>query len=611
MSSSWHPRADSSATNPEGPSRRLDSWKEIASYLGRSEKTVRRWEETEGLPVHRLHHEKRASVYAYTGELEEWRETRKAVVDLDPAPANYGAERRNEAPRAPLELVDKPARWPGKRWRPRLIAVVITVVSVIGVLAGIYWGRLRHLFAPASTPVRIESLAVLPLKNLSSDTEQEYFAEGMTEELITALAHISSVRLISRTSVMRYKNTKKSVPEITRELNVDAVVEGAVLRSGDQIRLSVQLVAPFPERHLWADVYEGDIRNVMDLQREAARDLGSKIGATVARPALDSASDKHLDPETYENYLRARHFLARRNAEAMKKALGYFQNVLQRDPEYAPAYAGLALAYDVLGSYDVLPPEKSFPNAKSFANRALQLDNTLAEAYTARAAAASFWEFNWSAADHDFQRAIALDPSSELGHHWYAEHFINIGKADRAVAEMKRARDLDPLSLVVNATLGRVYSDARRYPLALQQCGKTLDLDPNIAMGHWCFGQVYIGQRRYRAAVQELELANTLGATPLILRDLAWAYAAVGNKTKADAILASLTRKSQSQYMSYYSIGVVHAALGEKDEAFRNLERAFAERDGQITYLALDPELDPLRSDPRFRGLLERLHIPR
>lgn len=604
MSSSWHPQADSSATNPEGPSRRLDSWKEIASYLGRSEKTVRRWEETEGLPVHRLHHEKRASVYAYTSELEQWRETRKAIVELDPTPANNGAERNNEAPPATTEP-------DGKRWLPWLIAVVITVISVIGVLAGIYWGRLRHLFIPGQTPVRIESLAVLPFKNLSSDTEQEYFAEGMTEELITALARIDSVRLISRTSVMRYKNTKKPVPEITRELNVDAVVEGAVLRSGNRIRLSVQLVAPFPERHLWADVYEDDIRNVLDLEREAARDLGTKIGARVtAWPSPNSGSEKRLDPETYENYLRARHFLARRNAEAIRKAVGYFQTVLQRDPEYAPAYAGLALAYDVLGSYELLPPEKSFPNAKSFASRALQLDDTLAEAYTARAAAASYWEFNWSAAEHDFQRAITLDPSSELGHHWYAEHLINIGKADRAVAEMKRARDLDPLSLVVNTALGRVYGDAHRYVPALEQCRKALDLDPNIGMGHWCFGQVYIGQHRYTAAIQELERANTLGTTPLILRNLAWAYAAIGDKAKANAILASLTRKSPSQYMSSYSIGVVQAALGEKDEAFRNLERAFAERDGQITYLAFDPELDPLRSDPRFGRLLKRLHMP-
>jgi tetratricopeptide (TPR) repeat protein len=285
--------------------------------------------------------------------------------------------------------------------------------------------------------------------------------------------------------------------------------------------------------------------------------------------------------------------------------------VVERDPQYGPAYAGLALAYDVLGSYEVLPPEKSFPNAKSFASRALQLDNTLAEAYTARAMAASFWEFNRSAADKDFQRAIALDPSSELVHHAYAEHLINIDKADRAVAEMKLARELDPLSLAVNGTLGRVYRDARQFGEALKQCRKTLDLDPNFAMGHWCLGQVYIGEHRYAAAIQELELANTLGTTPLLLRDLAWAYAAVGNRAKAKAILDRLMRKAQSEYMSPYSIGVVHASLGEKDAAFRWLERAFAERDCHVTYLALDPEVDPLRSDPRIKGLLERLHIPR
>jgi tetratricopeptide (TPR) repeat protein len=410
---------------------------------------------------------------------------------------------------------------------------------------------------------------------------------------------------------MRYKNTKKSVPEITKELNVDAVVEGAVVRSGSRVRLSVQMVTPSPERHLWADEYEGDIRDVLDVQREAAHDLGSKIGAKVTAPSgVSSRSEKPLDPETYETYLRARHFLARRNAESMKKALAYFQQVVDRDPQYGPAYAGLAVAYDLLGSYEVLPPEISFPKAKEFASKALQLDKSLAEAYTARALAASFWEFNWSAADQDFRRAIALDRSSALAHHWYAENWINIGKADRALAEIKLARELDPLSLAVNGTLARVYRDARQFGKALEQCRKTLDLDPNFAMGHWCLGQVYIGEHRYAAAIQELELANTLGTTPLLLRDLAWAYAAVGNKPKAKAILDSLMGKAQPEYMSPYSIGVVHAALGEKDEAFRWLERAFAERDCQITYLALDPELDSLRSDPRFQGLVERLHIP-
>ncbi len=500
---------------------------------------------------------------------------------------------------------------PAIKSRLRRTGVVITVASVAGLLAGIDWTR-SHLLARDPSFVRIQSLAVLPFKNMSGDPEQEYFADGMTQELITALARIGSVRLISRTSAMRYKHTEKSIPEITRELNVDAVVEGAVLRFGNRIRLSVQLVTPSPERDVWADVYEGDIQDISDLQRKAAHNLGNKIGAkATARPALTSGSDKHLEPETYENYLRARHFLAQRNAESMKKALGYFQTVLDRDPEYAPAYSGLAIAYDLLGSYAVLPPQKSFPNARSSASRALELDDALAEAYIARAVAASFGGFDWSAAERDFQRAIRLDPSSDAAHHWYAEHLISIAKADRAVGEMELARQLDPLSLPTNAALGRVYRDARRYGRALEQCRKTLDLHPNTAMAHWCFSQAYIGEHRYGAAIQELKLATTLGKTPLILRDLAWSYAAIGEKDKANAILEDLLRNAQSEYISPYSIGVVQAALGETDKAFQNLERALTERDSQITYLSLDPELDALRSDPRFQSLLERLHIPR
>jgi tetratricopeptide (TPR) repeat protein len=291
----------------------------------------------------------------------------------------------------------------------------------------------------------------------------------------------------------------------------------------------------------------------------------------------------------------------------MKKAVGYFQQAVRSEPRYAPAYAGLAVAYVLLGSYEVLPPNESFSKAKEFANQALQLDNTLAEAYTARAMAASFWEFSWSAAEQDFQSAIALDPNLAVAHHWYGEHWISVGRAEHAIAELKQARELDPLSLPINATLGRVYRDAKRYEEALAQCRRTVDLDPHFAMGHWCLGQVYVGQRRYAAAIAELELGNRLGTTPLLLRDLGWAYAAAGNTAKAREILATL---KHTPSFSPYSIAAVHAGLGEKDEAFRWLDRAYEQRDPQVTYLALDPALDSLRSDPRFPPLLERLDIP-
>ena len=614
MNKSQHSRPDASAATSasEGSRSRLDSWKEVASYLGRSEKTVRRWEQSEGLPVHRLLHEKRGSVYGYTDELDAWREGRRAAIKSEAALTN--GEAKPDSAKNPAARVASP-RTVGvtgrlrRRWRAALLTLAILLL--IASLAAIHWGRLRDGIAGGQSAVRIQSLAVLPFKNLSSDTEHEYFAEGMTEQLITELASISSKRVISRTSIMHYKNTGKSLPEIARELNVDAMVEGTIMRSGSRVRMTVQLVSPSPEQHLWAETYEGDIRNVLDLQRNVARDIGRKIQTKLAAgPAAGSGTKKQMDPETYEDYLRGRYFLARRNAEAMTKALAYFHEAVRRDPQYGEAYAGLAITYDLLGSYELLPPVKSFPKADEFAGKALHLNDRLSEAYTARAFAVSFWKFNWSAAERDFKRAIALDPSSALAHQWYGEHLINVGKAERAVAELKRARELDPLSLVINSTLGRVYRDAHRYEEAVQQCRKTLELDPHFSLGHWCLGQAFVGERRYAAAVSELELANSLGTTPLLFRDLGWVYATLGNKARAKEILATLSLKRESGYVSPYSIAAICSALGKKDEAFKWLERAYNERDSHITYLTLDPEMEPLRSDRRFPSVLQRLNIP-
>jgi TolB-like protein/Tfp pilus assembly protein PilF len=611
MDTSGDPRPEPSraASASQESRRRLDSWKEIASYLGRSEKTARRWEETEGLPVHRLLHEKRGSVYAYAGELDAWREARRAATKGEPLSVDGAAKVDSPAILiAGPELEEKRTNLLGRRQRPWLIVVIIiATITLIGSLVGMHWGRLRELIARGPSPGRIQSLAVLPFRNLSSDTEQEYFANGVTEQLITELAGVSPVRVISSTSVMHYKNTTKSLREIARELNVDAVVEGAITRSGTRVRIMVQLVSPSPEQHLWADTYERDINDVLGLQRDVARDIGNRIQTKLASRPARSGGNKRLDPETYEIYLRGRHFLARRNAEALNKALACFQEAVRRDSQYAQAYAGLAVTYDVLGMYEFLPPDASFSLVKGFANNALALDDTLSEAYAARA---SFWEFDWAAAEQDFRRAIALDPNSAFAHHWFGEHFINVGKAERAVSELERARDLDPLSLPVNCALGRVYRDARLFHKAILQCNKAIELDPNFSMGHWCLGQTYLGERQYSAAIPELERANALGTTPLLVCDLGFAYAAAGRSTEARAILKALQQKAQFSYIPPYLIAVIYAALGEKDEAFKWLDRAYHERDSHITYLKLDPEMDPLRSDPRFGILMQHLKLP-
>ncbi len=481
---------------------------------------------------------------------------------------------------------------------------------LVGALVWLAWNRKGKGPEPAGEPL-IRSVAVLPLTEIGAGAADEYFADGMTEELITELAGMSSFRVISRTSVMQFKKTVRSVPQLGRVLAVDAVIEGSIRRSGDRVRITVKLVRTSPERLIWADAYEGDIQDVLKLQRDVAQDIARNVQTSLARQQRPPAVPyKRVDPETHEDYLRGRYFLAKRTTQSMKTAADYFQRTIQRDPQYAPAYAALASTYDMLGSYEVIPPANAFLPAVEFANKAIELDGSLSEAYTARAIAACYYELNWVPADRDFQRAIALDPSSALAHHWYGEFFSSVGKAESAIAEVKIARELDPLSLPLLSTLGRMYREAHRYDDAIQQCTQTLILDPSFSMGHWCLGQAYLANRQYSQAISELRRANELGTTPLVVCDLGCVYAASGKKTESRAILHSLQSKSQFDYVSPYLIASIYSQLGEKDEAFKWLAKAFDRRDG-ISYLVPDPMMDPLRSDPRFAELIQRLHLPK
>ena len=523
------------------------------------------------------------------------------VEDLSSAPSP-------SAPQAPL--ADVPAASiessprGGGEGHKRYFGVAIALAA-LAAASCLVWLLILRLRATPS----INSIAVLPLTNLDGNNADDYFADGMTEELITELAKRGAFRIVSRTSIMRYKGTARPLPDIARELSVDALIEGTVRRAGDRIRITVQLIAASPERHMWADAYEGDIRDVIGLQRNLASDIVGKIRARLAPPSGPATAPRRIDPAAYESYLRGRYFLARRSAESMNKAVVCFLQAVQKEPQFADAYGSLADAYVVLGSYQVLPPRESFLRAKEYANKALQLDSSLSDAYAARAIVMSSYEFDWAAADRDFQRAVTSNPNSANAHHWYAEHLLGIGKVEQALAEMKRARDLDPLSLPFNSTLGRIYRDAHRHKEAMQQCQVTLELDPNYLMAHWCLGQAYVGEHQYTLAVAEFEKAATLGTTPLLTRDLGWAYAMAGDRAKANAILQALMRK-QSAYIPPYDIGIIYGALGQKDQAFKWLQQAYDERDSQISYLPVDPEADPLRSDPRFRNIIQQLKIP-
>jgi TolB-like protein/Flp pilus assembly protein TadD len=621
------------ASNGERLTRRLDSWKEIASHFNRSEKTVRRWEENEGLPVHRLLHEKRGSVYAYSDELEAWWESRQSHNSVRAGPLNQKLhEPELEAAFAETAKSDAETfvptldgtsetdgsgteeRSPGSRvptQRRQVIFIICGLLAIVGIIVVLAVGRFRSSALQRSSSVKIRSLAVLPFENLSGDTEQEYFADGMTAELITELAKISSIRVISRTSVMRYKRLRKPLADIARELNVDAVVEGEVLRSQDLVRVTAQLIDASTDRHLWSETYDRDLRDVVSLQADVAQSIARAIGARVT-PAEDShrASTRRVDPEAYEAYLRGRFFYQKRTTAGFNKAADYFQQAVRIDPRFAEAYAGLAKTYDILGTYGILPPNECFPKATEAADKALQLDDTLSEAYTARGIAQTMYARDWSAAEQDFQRAIRLNPNDADAHHAHAEHLTNVGRAEGAIAEMERARELDPLSLPVNGTLGRTYRDARRNEEADVQCRKTLELDPEFALGHWCLGVTEVAEKRYTEAVTEMQRANALGAAPMYTWGLGYAYAASGDRIRAKAIIESLKKRPDNVYMPAYFIASIYGALGEKDLAFTWLQRAYAARDPQITYLLLDPFVDPLRSDARFDALVRQVGFP-
>ena len=490
----------------------------------------------------------------------------------------------------------------------RLIALTaVVLVCLCGVLLATGSWR-PH----SAVTANIDSIAVLPLAGLSGVDEDRYFADGMTEELITELARRTGLRVISRTSIMRVKDTKASISEIAKELNVKALIEGTVRRSGSQVRITVQLIGVAPERHIWGDAYESTLGDVINLQRSLADDIVNQVQVRVRGNGL-TVPPKRTRPvnvEAYELYLKGRYFLAKRDAASMRKAVEFFHRSAQLDSQSANTFSSLAEAYNLLGSYEVLAPRESFPRAKEFADKALFLESGDPDAYTARAIERFSYEYDWGGAGTDFERALQASPNSSNTHHWYAEYLSTLGRANDSIVEMRRASELDPLSLPFTATLGRMYRDAGRFDEAIAECNKALELDPRFSMGYWCLGQAMIGKRQYREAITALKRARGLGTTPLIESDLGWAYAASGDGLQARAMLAAL-KESRSGNRSPYLRGVIYGALGEKDEAFRLLKQAVEERDSQVTYALLDAKVGPLRSDPRYEALVRELNLPR
>jgi TolB-like protein/DNA-binding winged helix-turn-helix (wHTH) protein/Flp pilus assembly protein TadD len=507
---------------------------------------------------------------------------------------------------APLQTATVAETSQRRRWTTGRILLAATLGLGASVLA--FWLVSSWIHRPTI----IRSLAVLPLENFSGDTSQDYFADGMTDELITELAQLRALRVVSRTSVMIYKGTRKSLPEIARELNVDAVVEGSVLRSGDQVRITAQLIQLPADKHLWAESYQGNVRDTLAVQNRVARAIAEEIRIEVSpreRAALTRAME--IDPEPYEAYLKGRYFWNKRTPEGLKTAVGYFNEAVAKDPNYAAAYSGLADTYALLGDwqYSVMTPKEAMPLALSAARRALELDDSLAEAHASLGFCLEGFNWDFAAADKEFQRAIELNPGYATAHHWYAWHLSLIGQNREAIAEMKKAQSLDPVSPVVNADLAELLLISHLPDESIEQSRKTIGMNPGFAFAHNQLALAYIQKQMFDEAIVELnEAIKLIGDNPIFLANLARAYAESNRRENAAKLLDNLKKRSVPSSPLVTEIAMIYTALGDKDQAMAWLEKGYEERFNPGVLER--PCFDRLRFDPRFQNLMRRIGLP-
>jgi TolB-like protein/DNA-binding winged helix-turn-helix (wHTH) protein/Tfp pilus assembly protein PilF len=497
------------------------------------------------------------------------------------------------------------------QWR-RVWLAFLVCVSLVALFVGFRGDGLRR-FGGSADPGAIRSLAVLPLENLSHDSEQEYFADGMAEALTTELAQISALKVISHTSVVQYKGTKKSLPQIAQELGVDAVVEGAVQRSGDKVGITVQLIHAPSDRHLWAKSYERDLHDVLGLQRDVAHAIADEIKAKLTPPEMIRlASARSIDSEAYENYLRGRFLLTSQDEGDARKGMAYFQRAIQKDPNYALAYAGLAECYITLSQpwNGALSPQEALPQAKKAATKALEIDDSLGEAQLALARV-SVYDWDWPDAEKEYRRALELNPNDAMGHGWYGEYLQAMARNEEAIVQLRQATALDPLSSNHVAHLGSAFYHVRQYDQGIREFQKALQLEPDMIYAHQGLGWVYEQKKMYREAIAEQEKAvNLTNRDAFAVASLGMVLGESGRKREAKKLLEELQERSKQRYISPCLIALVQLGLGNRDQAIESLEQGYTDRDQGMMYLKVDPHMDDVRSDSRFQDLLRRVGLP-
>lgn len=576
------------------PERRLDSWKEIAAYLNRDVTTVQRWEKREGMPVHRHVHDKRGSVYALASELDAWVQTRRGHLEENQEPADV----------APADAQgDREQSWMPRARRWFALAGVIA----LGLLAMAYLAR-RDRVGGAARPA-IKSLAVLPLRNLSGDPAQEYLADGMTEALIGRLAGIHDLRVISHTSVMRFKNPQLSVPEIARTLGVDAIVEGSVMRDGDRIRITSQLIRGATDEHFWSETYDRELRDALALESEVAQSIAEKVKVTVTgqeHQRLTAA--RSVAPEVYESYLKGRFRLHGGNNKAsIEESLGYFEDAIKRDPTFAPAYVGLASAFEALGTNFIgEPPGEMREKVVSAAQKALELDPDLVDAHVLLADVKQR-QWHWAEAEVEYRRALELNPNDADAHAGFASWLLCQGRIDEALAWARRGRELDPLA-VSGTEIGWILFFARRYDEAARELRSVLAVQPEDASALWYLGFVLTANNQPADAIPVLEhAASVSNRSPGVIGVLIRAYAHAGRRNDALRLLTELKRRRKEGYLPAGAFVNAYLGLGEKEQTFAALEQAYKEQSNILQFVKVHPFFDPLRDDPRFADLVRRV----
>ncbi len=501
---------------------------------------------------------------------------------------------------------------PRRRFRRLAFAIAgLTILLAVLISTLPAWKKLGGFGAEP-----IQSLAVLPLRNLSGDPAQDYFAEGMTEALITDLARISSLRVISRTSIVQYKDSHERLPQIARELGVDVVVEGSVLRSGNRVRITAQLVRGATDRHIWAASYERDLRDLVTLEDGVSRSIAEQIRKQIApRAPRQLASSAAVSSKAREDYLKGRYFWNRRSEAGYLKAVDYFQAAIGEDPQYAQAYAGLADSYALLGSMPTpkIPRDTAMPKAKETALMALNLDDSLADAYTSLAFVEMHYEWKFREAEQEFKRAIDFDPNYSVAHQWYAFDLAAMGRLDEAVAEVERARQTDPFSAIINTDAAEILYFVHNYDGALRQARATVEMDPNFAHAHRVMERIYDEKHLFPEAIAEGERAVELsGNDPWMLLELAHTYLLAGKKAGMQECLRRVANISPGGALpDVGTVAEIYVALGDVNRAVKVLDGLYRRREGGLILLNADPCFDVLKPDPRFQQLLRNIGLTR